>query len=197
MAKTKDRFVRHYSEGYMPWAHKKADFNLVNMVKDWPVKPRKVLEMGCGAGTDAIWMAEQGFEVTAVDAVDIAIQLARKSPGADKVQFLVRDLMHEEIPGGPFDFVFDRGFFHSFDTEESRTTLAGKVASLLHKDGYWLSLMGSCDSPPRDSGPPMRSARDIVNSVEPFFEIKLLKTSIFGSESLNPANIWLCYMKKR
>ncbi|MEJ2593644.1 MAG: class I SAM-dependent methyltransferase [bacterium] len=184
MKKAKDRFVTRYREGYTPWAHKKADFNLVNMVREWPVKPRRVLEMGCGLGTDAIWMAEQGFEVTAVDAVDIAIQMARKVPGADKVRFLVRDFMHEEIPGGPFDFVFDRGFFHSFDTERDRKAIAKKVASLLDGNGYWLSLLGSCDSPPRDSGPPMRSARDIVNAVEPFFEIKLLKPSIFGSESL-------------
>ena len=195
--KTKERFDKHYSEGYTPWVHKRADFNLVNMIREWPFKPRKVLEMGCGTGTDAIWLAQQGFDVTAVDAVDLAIQIARETVGADRVNFLVRDFLHDDIPGGPFDLAFDRGFFHSFDSDRDRKGIAKKTSSLLSDDGYWLTLAGSCDSPPRDSGPPMRSAKNIVDAVEPYFEIKLLKPSIFGTESLVPANIWVCFMKKR
>ena len=37
-----------------------------------------VLEIGCGTGTDAIWLSEQGFEITAIDAVDLPIKLAKE-----------------------------------------------------------------------------------------------------------------------
>ena len=181
----------------MPWVHKKPDFNLVNLVQGWPIKPRNAIELGCGTGTDALWMAEQGMKVTAVDVSDIAIGIAKENDKKNLVNFLVKDVMHDEIPGGPFDFAFDRGYFHSYDSDEGRQQLAKRVAAQLTENGFWLTLAGSCDSPPREDGPPMRSAKNIIDAAEPFFEISLLKTSVFGSESEVPANIWVCLMRKR
>ena len=110
---------------------------------------------------------------------------------------MVKDFMSEEIPGRPFGFVFDRGYFHSYRTAIKRKLVAKRIARHLGKGGLWLSLIGSCDSPPREDGPPMRSAREIITAAEPFFEIKLIKTSKFGSDSKVPANIWVCLCKKR
>ena len=186
-----------YKEGFMPWVHSKPDFNLVEMIKHWPIEPCKAIELGCGTGTDAIWLAEQGFNMTAVDVSEIAIGIAKTTPADATVNFLVHDFLTEEIPGQPFKFAFDRGYFHSYDTDKSRRKVAKTIASILEKDGLWLSLMGSCDSPPRSDGPPMRSAKNIVDAIEPWFEIKLLRTSVFGSESEVPANIWVALMKRR
>jgi SAM-dependent methyltransferase len=199
MAGTKHRFQNHYKQGFMPWVHSKPDFNLVEMVNEWPIKPCKALELGCGTGTDAIWLAKQGFDVTAVDAVDIPIEIARKQAVRDSVKcnFLVREFMKEHVPGGPFAFAFDRGYFHSYKSHVKRKQIAKTLSNLLMNDGLWLTLAGSCDSPPRTDGPPMRSAKNIVDAVEPFFEIKLLRASVFGSESEIPANIWVGLMKKR
>ena len=183
----------------MPWVHSKADFNLVDMVEDLPILPCKALEIGCGTGTDALWLASRGFEVTGVDVVQIPIDLARNEAANINIncQFLVHDFLLDDIEGGPFQFVFDRGYFHSYKTNTKRKQLAGKVADSLEKGGLWLTLAGSCDSPPREEGPPMISAKNIVDSVEPFFEIVLLKSSVFGSESEVPANIWVGLMRKR
>jgi SAM-dependent methyltransferase len=196
---TKTRFKKHYTEGFMPWVHSKADFNLVEMVKNWPLKPCKTLEIGCGTGTDAIWLASQNFEVTAVDAVELPIKIANETAVKEGVNcsFLVKDFLNDEIPGGPFQFVFDRGYFHSYKSNRRRKKLAQTIYKNLAKDGLWLTLAGSCDSPPRETGPPMQSAKNIVDAVEEFFEIKLLKCSVFGSESEVPANIWVALMKKR
>lgn len=197
--KTKDRFKNYYSEGYMPWVHSKPDFNLVDMVESWPIKPCKTLEIGCGTGTDAIWLAKKGFSVTAVDAIELPIKLAREKAIDENVEcnFLVRDFLRDEIPESPFDFIFDRGYFHSYKTNKSRKKIAKNVFKNLAKDALWLSLLGSCDSPPRETGPPMQSAKNIVDAVEDFFEIKLLKCSVFGSESKIPANIWVGLFQKR
>jgi hypothetical protein len=43
----------------------------------------------------------------------------------------------------------------------------------------------------------MRSAKEIISAVEPFFELQILKKSIFGSDNENPANNWIFLMKKR
>jgi len=196
---TKARFENHYSNGYMPWDHRKPDFNLVDMVNSWPVKPCKALEIGCGTGTDSIWLAKQGFDVSALDAVELPIEIAKKKAKEAGIScnFYVKDFFKEEIPDGPFDFIFDRGFFHSFSDKKSRKKFARIVSENLTDKGIWLSLIGSSDSPPRDEGPPMQSAKNIVVAAEKFFEIKLLKCSVFGSESEVPANIWVALFQKR
>lgn len=196
---TKDRFIEHYKNGYTPWVHSEPDFNLIQVVKNWPVAKGRVLEIGCGTGTDAIWLAKQGFRVTAIDAADTAIEMAieQAAQKAVSVEFLVADFLNDDFPKNTYDFVFDRGYFHSYNSKKKRRQIAKKIASLLKDDGVWLSLVGSCDSPPRESGPPMRSAKNIVNSAEKYLEIASLTTSVFGSEQENPAKIWVCIFKKR
>ncbi len=183
----------------MPWVHSKPDFNLVEMVQNWPISPCKTLELGCGTGTDAIWLAKQGFDITAIDVVDIPINLAKEQAIKENANcnFLVKDFLKEAIPGSPFDFVFDRGYFHSYKSHMQRKKLVITVSNYLSSGGFWLTLVGSTDSPPREEGPPMRSAKDIIDAAEPYFEIQLLKSSVFGSESEVPAKVWVCLMKKR
>jgi SAM-dependent methyltransferase len=196
---TKARFIKHYKEGYMPWAHSNPDFNLIETIQKWKIEPCKTLEIGCGTGTDAIWLAEENFEVTAIDVSPIAIDMAMANAnkvGAD-CHFRVKDFLSESLDIGPFDFVFDRGYFHSFESEKKRRKIAKKIARNLAEGGLWLSLIGSCDNPPRETGPPMRSAKNIIDAVETYFEILFLKASVFGSEQENPAKNWVCLMKKR
>jgi len=183
----------------MPWAHQNPDFNLVDTINNLPIKPCKALELGCGTGTDAIWLAEKGFDVTAVDVSDVAIGMAMKNARDKDINcnFQTLDFWKNFPENGSYDFIFDRGYFHSYKTPKKRTFIAKRVAESLSKDGRWLTLMGSCDSPPREGGPPMRSAKEIVMAVEPFFEILLIKASVFGNDQENPAKNWVCLMKKR
>lgn len=196
---TKDRFINHYEKGYMPWDHTKPDFNLVDTIQNQNIKPCKTLEIGCGTGSDSIWLASQGFNVCAVDVSPIAINMAieKAKEATVKCQFLVKDFLNDTIPDPPYSFVFDRGYFHSFKTNGRRKKIAKYIAYYLADDGLWLSLIGNCDSPPRDSGPPARSAKDIIRATEPFFELQFLKTSVFGNEQNNPAKNWVCLLKKR
>lgn len=196
---TKDRFIKHYKDGYMPWAHSKPDFNLVHLVTEWPISVGKALEIGCGTGTDAIWLAKKGFEVTAIDVSEIPISLAKEQARKESVEvdFRVLDFLIDGLPTNSFDFIFDRGYFHSYDSDKKRSVIAKKISRVLKENGLWLSLLGSCDSPPREKGPPMRSVKNIVDAVEPHLEILSIKSSIFGSDQENPAKNWVCLFKKR
>lgn len=185
----------------MPWAHKNPDFNLVETVHNRPIKICKTLEIGCGTGTDAIWLAEQGFPVVAIDASDIAIGIAREhaKQAESNCRFSLFDFMGNEIQDVPFGFVFDRGFFHTFDKLTDRKIFAERVSNVLSGGGLWLSLIGSTDDLPRKKGegPPQRSARDIVKAVEPYFEILSLLASNFGGDDADSAKNWVCLMRKR
>jgi ubiquinone/menaquinone biosynthesis C-methylase UbiE len=71
-----------------------------------PVRDRAVLDLGCGTGRHAVWLASVGARVTAVDFSEGMLAEARRKPGAEAVRFVVHDL-HERlpIPDGTFDLV--------------------------------------------------------------------------------------------
>jgi ubiquinone/menaquinone biosynthesis C-methylase UbiE len=61
------------------------------------VRGLKVLDLGCGTGRHALWLATHGAEVTAVDFSEGMLAEARQKPGADAVRFVIHDL-HEPLP---------------------------------------------------------------------------------------------------
>jgi malonyl-CoA O-methyltransferase len=65
-----------------------------------------VLDLGCGTGRHALWLAARGARVTAVDFSDGMLTAARSKPGADAVHFVVHDL-HTPLPfaDAAFDLV--------------------------------------------------------------------------------------------
>jgi ubiquinone/menaquinone biosynthesis C-methylase UbiE len=66
----------------------------------------RVLDLGCGTGRHALWLAEKGAMVTAVDFSEGMLAKARQKPFADAVTFWQHDL-HEPLPfdDGEFDIV--------------------------------------------------------------------------------------------
>ena len=192
-----NRFEERYQTGNLPWDHGTVDSNLVETMAREGVKPCKALDIGCGTGDNAIWLAEQGFDVVACDYSETAIKLAREKEGAAACRFLVADFLADEIPGSPFGFVFDRGCLHCFGESHDRKAFAAKVAGLLGEGGLWLSLVGNADEPKREVGPPQMSALDVAKAVELGFEILLLESGHFGSDQEDPPRAWVCLMRKR
>jgi hypothetical protein len=70
------------------------------------------------------------------------------------------------------------------------------VATQLVEGGVWLSLIGSTKGRTRDIGPPRRSAREIMNAIEPALEILQLRAGEF-SVNEEPLKAWLCLSRKR
>jgi chemotaxis protein methyltransferase CheR len=73
-----------------------------------PLKPGRVLDLGCGEGGDAVWLARQGWLVTGVDISTTALERAAAHAAvaglADRVTFERHDLAHT-FPEGEFDLV--------------------------------------------------------------------------------------------
>lgn len=71
-------------------------------------EPRgRALDLACGEGRNAIWLARQGWEVTAVDFSDVAIERARKLAGRNgvAVEWVCADLASLDLPPEPFQLV--------------------------------------------------------------------------------------------
>ena len=188
-----------YATGDTPWdAGEPLDF-LVDFIRSWPVRPGRALDVGCGTGTNSIWLARQGFDVVGLDVSDIAIEKAgEKLSGSDlSCRFATLDFLNEPVPGGPFDFVLDIGCFHIFDDAEDRARFAERVAAALSPEGLWLSLIGSTEGPERDHGPPRRSLRDVVQAIEPSLEIIEIRSKEFRAHLPTPAAAWQCVAQRR
>lgn len=73
-----------------------------------PLKPGRALDLGCGEGGDAVWLARQGWQVTAVDisatALERAAARAAEEGVVDQVTFERHDLAHG-FPEGAFELV--------------------------------------------------------------------------------------------
>jgi SAM-dependent methyltransferase len=193
------RFTQRYRAGNAPWDIGRPDSNLIQAVLTVPISPCKALDIGCGTGDNALWLSQQGFRVTGIDSSELAIEKARQKASNDKAacDFGVNDIMQSQVEGAPFGFVFDRGCFHILGSDKERVTFAEKVNCHLEKGGLWLSLLGNADEQRNGPGPPQRTARDIVNAVEPYFEILSLVSGAFGSNRSNPPRAWVCLMRKR
>ncbi|MBN1515861.1 methyltransferase domain-containing protein [Candidatus Sumerlaeota bacterium] len=194
-----ERWENRYREGNLPWDTGTPDEHLIDIVARHPIPPGRALEIGCGTGTNAIWLATQGFRVTALDISTEATAQARakaKAAGAH-CAFVACDFVRNPPEQDNFAFAFDRGCLHSFDAAWDRARFASNLAALMADDGLWLSLIGSTDGPPRDSGPPRRSALDVVAAIEPHFEILRLDAIFLRKDIDNPAQAWLCLSRKR
>ncbi|OLT30752.1 methyltransferase type 12 [Actinomadura sp. CNU-125] len=102
----------YYAAGKPPWDTGVTPPELVNRVEgDGAPPPGRALELGCGTGTNAIYLARRGWDVVAVDLIDRAVRRARDK--ADAAGATVRLLCGDatrlddlDVPG-PYDLFFD------------------------------------------------------------------------------------------
>jgi SAM-dependent methyltransferase len=144
-----------YRFGRTPWDTNVTPPELVRTVQGPDaLPPGRALDLGCGTGTNAIYLARHGWDVVGVDFVDKAIRQARKKAaqvGAE-VQFYTGDVTRlERIEGltGSFDLVLDIGCLHSV-TPEGRARYAEGVVNLLRSGGTF--MLYAWGPRPGDSG---------------------------------------------
>jgi ubiquinone/menaquinone biosynthesis C-methylase UbiE len=116
---------------------------LVELVEKGMIRGHKVLDTCCGLGTNGLFLAEKGFEVTGIDisddAVKIANQRARKEAKGGRAYFQVENFMKMEFEAMSFDFVLDAGCFHHV-TQEDRHSFIENVHRTLRPSSRYLLM---------------------------------------------------------
>ena len=101
-----------YRFGTPPWVGD-ARSELVGLVEAGVLAPGRAIDLGCGEGDNAIFLAGRGFDVTAVDFAPSALVKARAKARAAgvEVDFVVDDLTRLDRVRGPYDVLVDYGAF--------------------------------------------------------------------------------------
>lgn len=190
-----------YAIDETPWDIGSPDGHLIALVEADALPRGRALEIGAGTGTNAIWLAQHGYDVHAVDLSPLAVERAQAKAKAAGVEcsFAPLDILAETPSGGPYDLVFDRGVFHVFDDPAHRATFAARVAEVLGKDGRWVSLIGSTEGPQiPDFRPPRRTAGEVIAAIEPALAIESLRLLPFdaGRKTETPL-MWQCIARPR
>ena len=188
----REHWDANYAEGFLPWDTGVPDPLLVELIEGGSVPVGRALEVGCGTGTNAVWLATKRFEVVALDLAPRAVAMAQARAAATGVRVDLRaaDFLNDPLDLAPFDFVFDRGCFHVFDAAADQDRFAARVAGLLAPGGRWLSIIGSTEGAARDVGPPRRSLRDVAAAVEPHLEIVEIRRIALDPDPTHPV-AWL------
>lgn len=99
----------------------------------------KILDLGCGGGHDAIYMASQGYQVTAIDISKDAIAIARERAEAAKVSvnWLIGDVLNIPLPEESFELITDRACFHHIP-DAQRQRYADEIGRLLKPNGVFV-----------------------------------------------------------
>lgn len=107
----------------------------------------RALDLGCGTGTNAIFLAQHGFEVVAIDFSAKAIARARDKARRARVaiDFYVADVTRLDFLEPPFDFVLDIGCLHSIDA--TRWTRYAEHLTRLMRSGAMFLLYAFAPSP--------------------------------------------------
>ncbi len=138
---------KHEKYAISDWIVKPTIF-LNQVIKYFPYKG-KVLELGCGQGADAIFLASKGYSVEANDFSQTAIDYAiKQTPGSlrNLINYYVFDLNNKLYFENKFDVVYSHLSLHFF-TEERTKQLMDEVYTSLKPGGIFSILLNSISDP--------------------------------------------------
>ena len=126
-------------ERNVPFFFNHPDENIVGYFeKSLFVPGSKVLELGCGPGRNAIYFAEKGCHVDAVDLSEESLKWGReraKESGLS-INFIHKNIFDLAVDEGSYDIVFDSGCFHHI-APHRRISYCNLVKKALNTDGLF------------------------------------------------------------
>ncbi|GAA4082637.1 class I SAM-dependent methyltransferase [Nonomuraea soli] len=158
-----------YRAGKAPWDTGVTPPELVTLVEGHgALPPGRALELGCGTGTNAVYLAQHGWDVTAVDLIDSAIDQARQKAetAGTPIHLLHGDatrLDDLDVPG-PFDLFFDLSCYCGIPLHRRDAYAAGLTQRAT--PGARLLMFGYGPEPAGNPAPQVKSWAEGVTADE-------------------------------
>jgi len=188
-----ERWDRAYRDGKQPpWDTGQPAPDLKQAVENGDLKPCRTVVLGCGSGTNAIYLASKGFDVTAIDVAPTALGIAQakaEKAGVSVCWVLADVLALPEVE--PFELIFDRGCYHNVRYVDA----AGFVESTLtlSRPGTQFLLL----SLNRD-GPPGVREHHMREDYSSLFDFQWLRESgIVVGQDLSRRASWSALLRRK
>jgi SAM-dependent methyltransferase len=178
----------HYGERERIWSGR-VNIQFAKVVADLP--PGRALDLGCGEGGDAVWLAEKGWHVTAVDVSETALARAAaeaRSRGVlDRIDFQRHDLS-DSFPDGSFDLASAQ-FLHSTVRLERPAILRNAARAVSH--GGLLVIVDHASAPPFSKkvphDHPFPSAEEVLAELNlPAAEWDRVRVEVVERDAIDP-----------
>lgn len=103
-AAVEEEWNRRYAAGEALWS---GQPNTALVAEAASLAPGRVLDVGCGEGADALWLAARGWDVTALDVSSVALERAARQAEAQRLQvaWVHSGLVEAQLPPASFDLV--------------------------------------------------------------------------------------------
>ncbi len=193
------RFLARYDEERVPWDAPTPPPEIEALPASLP--PGRALDLGCGYGRTAIYLARFGWRVVGVDFIPKAIDVARERALAagvdDRVAFHVASAAKLDFLTPPFDLAIDIGCVHSFD-EPMLLAYRDELARLLRPDGLYVLFAHLRDEDAaEDDGPRGIPEQLIHDTLGGSFRLEKVEYGITQVEDRPPWNSAWFWFRRR
>jgi ubiquinone/menaquinone biosynthesis C-methylase UbiE len=194
MASSGNWFESAY-RGIPLWDIGRAQPAIARLAENGEIRGR-VLDIGCGTGENALYLARRGHQVVGVDGAPTAIRkaTAKAQERSIAARFEVADALHLAIPEHRFDTVIDSGLFHVF-SDDDRPLFRESLARVMDPRGTYFMMCFS-DRQPGDWGPRRVSQAEIRSTFAEGWRINYIQPSAFDMTE-GKALAWLSSISRQ
>jgi cyclopropane fatty-acyl-phospholipid synthase-like methyltransferase len=183
--------------GTPPWDIGRPQKEFTELVRQGEITG-SVLDIGCGSGDNALFFAQEGFDVWGIDSSPLAIQKAQEK-GAQRglpVHFLVLNALELTKLNRTFDTATDSGLFHTL-SDEDRPLFVKNLTAILSPSGNYFMLCFS-DREPGGYGPRRITEREIRETFSDGWLIRYIRPAVFESRTqARGPHAWLSSIAKK
>ena len=193
-----DKVYRERVPAQQDWTAGTATPELIRLVWEGVIPPgAKILEVGCGIGTEAVFLAVRGMRVTAVDISSLAIETAQslaKVFGVE-VDFRLCDALNLPMVNNEFDVIRDQFCFHHLSDCE-RPAFAREIARVLKPNGLFV-LHTFSENIPGGSYPRRITSQELLSTFTPYLQLEHLERVLsFSTERRKRPLCWYSLWSK-
>lgn len=183
-------------EGAPPWDIGRPQKEIVRLAEAGKIEG-EVIDVGCGTGENALFLAALGRTVLGVDSATLALEKAEEKAAQRGLTaaFLRWDALQLASLGRTFDTAIDFGLFHVF-SDDDRAAFVSNLAALLRQGGVYHMICFS-EHEPGDWGPRRVTQAEIRRSFDRGWRIEDLQEAVFETNRA-PGDVraWLSSIRK-
>lgn len=189
-------FQNAYLESDAPWDTGRPQAEVIALAEAGEIVG-SVLDIGCGTGENALFIAERGHVVLGIDRAPRAIELAREKATARGVEaeFTVCDVLQPPAFGRAFDTAIDSGVFHVFDDDGKEAYVRCALEAL--RPGGTLHLIVWSELEHAESGPARVTQAELKRFFSQGWEDIRIRAGIYETSFHETgAKAWVASMRR-